>query len=161
MDHASHTHVPAVSIRSHKQSDDLSICTGHAAAVSFQSSSIGGNNCIGSLSDGSFAPIAFVDYLLVWLNRNFGMNRKRSGRQLVRTRKSATQLAGAASVEARTGCARTTMAHVNQTFDVSRWRAGRVVQQTAQESYTCDSVHPYFAGNVHASVRRRILSHPL
>ena len=55
--HTPHTHGPAVSIRSQMQPDELSNCTEHAAAVSFQSSSIGRNNCIGSLSCGLCPPV--------------------------------------------------------------------------------------------------------
>ena len=40
VDLACHTHVPAVSVPSHAPSDDHSNCTGHAAAVSSQRSSV-------------------------------------------------------------------------------------------------------------------------
>ena len=81
-DLATHVRVAAVS---HVPSDDLSNYTGHAAAVSSQRSSVNGkNNCISSLtSQGSFAPMTFVGYLWVWLNRNFWMNRRCSGPQLI------------------------------------------------------------------------------
>ena len=43
VDRTSHTHVPAVSVRSDMQPDDFSSCTQHAPAVSPQSSCIGGD----------------------------------------------------------------------------------------------------------------------
>ena len=52
-----HTHVPTVGVQSYVQSDDLSNYTGHAAAVSSQSSSTGKNNFNGSLSYASCTPV--------------------------------------------------------------------------------------------------------
>ena len=76
VDLTSHTHVPTVSVQSYVQSDDLCNCMGYAAAVSSQWSSVTGkNNCIGSLSYDSCAPISFEGNLLLWLSRNFWMNR--------------------------------------------------------------------------------------
>ena len=68
-----HIHVPAVSI----QPDDLFNCTGHAADVPSQCSSvIGRNDCIGGFAKQ-------VSHGLVWLDRNFWTNHRCSGRQLV------------------------------------------------------------------------------
>ena len=69
----SHIHVPAVSFQSHVPSDVLSNCTGHAAAVSSQRSSVTGNNdCItGLMSHGSCAPFTFCRLPPGWFDRNF------------------------------------------------------------------------------------------
>ena len=58
MDHTSHTRVPAVSIRSYVQSDDLSNCTEHGASHS-KVLPLEGKPCSGSLSCGSGALMAF------------------------------------------------------------------------------------------------------
>ena len=80
-----HIHVAAVRVQSHAPSDDLSNCTGHAAAVSSQrSSDVGRNDCIGGFGNQmchvSVAPLTWCG--LAWLDRNSWMNRRCGGRQL-------------------------------------------------------------------------------
>ena len=69
---------PAVSIRSHVQSDDLSHCTEHTVLPS--EGMIASVRCLVVL----VLRWLFVGYLLVWLNRNSWMNRRCSGRQPMR-----------------------------------------------------------------------------
>ena len=67
-----HIHVPAVSVQSHVPSGDLSHCTGHAAAVSSQRSSVGKNDGIsGLLSHDSCAPMIFCGLLLGLVESQF------------------------------------------------------------------------------------------
>ena len=65
VDFTYHVHVPVESVQSYAPSDELSTCTGHAAAVSHQWFSVTGkSDCIGGFGKqvlhGSFAPLTFL-----------------------------------------------------------------------------------------------------
>ena len=64
-----HIHVPVESVQSHAPSDELSTCTGHAAVVSHQRSSVTGkSDCVG-LSPDSLIYLSLQHFQRVFLGR--------------------------------------------------------------------------------------------
>ena len=95
VDRTSLFHVPVVTVQSNAPSDDLSDCTGHAAAVAPQGSFIiGKNDCTENVESrcvmALWLHLRGVGYFLAWLARNFWTQRRRSGRQLCMVLKPVT-----------------------------------------------------------------------